>query len=162
MAICLYFWGITFSIYSRFYQNLCRIQFGIPVFSRKEDSKVKVILVKIDPFYKPSENEQLVMNPVKRTSSPITSLFVENRALSTIMFWITFFMSLIMIYGLNTWLPKLMNEAGYPLGSSLTFLLALNIGATVGSVLMGWLADRWGAKNPLSCFILLPRLRLLV
>ena len=47
-----------------------------------------------------------------------------------------------MIYGLNTWLPKLMNEAGYPLGSSLTFLLALNIGATVGSVLMGWLADR--------------------
>ena len=49
--------------------------------SRKEDSKVKAILVKIDPFYKPSENEQLVMNPVKRTSSPITSLFVENRAL---------------------------------------------------------------------------------
>ena len=109
--------------------------------SRKEDSKIKEILVKIDPFYTPSENEQLVMNPVKKTSSPITSLFAENRALSTIMFWITFFMSLIMIYGLNTWLPKLMNEAGYPLGSSLTFLLALNIGATVGSVLMGWLAD---------------------
>lgn len=123
--------------------------------SRKEDSKVKAILVKIDPFYKPSENEQLVMNPVKRTSSPITSLFVENRALSTIMFWITFFMSLIMIYGLNTWLPKLMNEAGYPLGSSLTFLLALNIGATVGSVLMGWLADRWGAKKSIIMFYLI-------
>ena len=115
--------------------------------SRKEDSKVKEILIKIDPFYTPSENEQLIMNPVKKTSSPITSLFAENRSLTTIMFWITFFMSLIMIYGLNTWLPKLMNEAGYPLGSSLTFLLALNIGATVGSVLMGWLADSWGAKE---------------
>ena len=64
-------------------------------------------------------------------------------------------MSLIMIYGLNTWLPKLMNEAGYPLGSSLTFLLALNIGATVGSVLMGWLADRWGAKKSIIMFYLI-------
>ena len=123
--------------------------------SRKEDSKVKEILIKIDPFYTPSENEQLIMNPVKKTSSPITSLFAENRSLTTIMFWITFFMSLIMIYGLNTWLPKLMNEAGYPLGSSLTFLLALNIGATVGSVLMGWLADSWGAKRAIIMFYLI-------
>ena len=35
-------------------------------FSRKEDSKIKEILIKIDPFYTPTENEQLVMNPVKK------------------------------------------------------------------------------------------------
>ena len=64
-------------------------------------------------------------------------------------------MPLIMIYGLNTWLPKLMNQAGYPLGSSLTFLLALNIGATVGSVLLGWLADSWGAKRAIIMFYLI-------
>lgn len=124
-------------------------------FSRKEDSRIKEILLKINPFYTPTENEQLVMNPVKKTSSPITSLFAENRSLTTIMFWITFSMSLIMIYGLNTWLPKLMNEAGYPLGSILTFLLALNIGATVGSILMGWLADSRGAKRAIIMFYLI-------
>lgn len=35
-------------------------------FSQKEDSKIKEILIKIDPFYTPTENEQLVMNPVKK------------------------------------------------------------------------------------------------
>ena len=90
--------------------------------SRKEYSKIKEILVKIDPFYKPSENEQFVMNSEKSSSSPVAALFAE-RTLSTIMFWVTFFMSLLMIYGLNTWLPKLMNEAGFPLGSSLSFFL---------------------------------------
>ena len=68
------------------------------------------------------------------------------------MFWIAYFMSLLMIYGLNTWLPKLMNEAGFPLGSSLSFLLALNVGATVGAIMMGWLADLWGVKRALIMF----------
>ena len=71
------------------------------------------------------------------------------------MFWVTFFMSLIMIYGLNTWLPKLMNEAGFPLGSSLSFLLALNVGAALGSVIMGWLADLWGVKRAIIMFYLI-------
>ena len=52
-----------------------------------------------------------------------------------------------MIYGLNIWLPKLMNEAGFPLGSTLSFLLALNVGAALGSVIMGWIADLWGNKE---------------
>jgi MFS transporter, AAHS family, benzoate transport protein len=123
--------------------------------SRKEYSKIKEILVKIDPFYTPSENEQYVMNNEKKSSSPVTALFAERRTLSTIMFWVTFFMSLIMIYGLNTWLPKLMNEAGFPLGSSLSFLLALNVGAALGSVIMGWLADLWGVKRAIIMFYLI-------
>ena len=71
------------------------------------------------------------------------------------MIWLTYFMSLLMIYGLNTWLPKFMTEAGFPLGSSLSFLLALNVGATVGAILMGWVADRWGVGKSLILFFLI-------
>ena len=60
-----------------------------------------------------------------------------------------------MLYGLNTWLPKFMTEAGFPLGSSLSFLLALNVGATVGAILMGWVADRWGVGKALILFFLI-------
>ena len=42
-------------------------------------------------------------------------------------FWITYIMGMFLIYGLNTWLPQMMRQAGYPLGSSLSFLLMLNI-----------------------------------
>jgi AAHS family benzoate transporter-like MFS transporter len=39
-----------------------------------------------------------------------------------------------------------MREAGYPLGSALRFLLVLNVGAVVGTLLVSLLADRFGSK----------------
>jgi AAHS family benzoate transporter-like MFS transporter len=48
-------------------------------------------------------------------------------------------------YGLGTWLPGLMQQAGYNLGSALTFALALNLGAVVGSILTAWAGDRFGS-----------------
>ncbi|MCC5697021.1 MFS transporter, partial [Klebsiella pneumoniae] len=47
-------------------------------------------------------------------------------------------------YGLGTWLPQLMRESGFNLGSSLAFLLALNLGAVAGSLLTAWAGDRFG------------------
>ena len=48
-------------------------------------------------------------------------------------------------YGLGTWLPGLMQQAGYNLGSALTFALTLNLGAVLGSVLTAWAGDRFGS-----------------
>ncbi|WP_214410270.1 MFS transporter [Sphaerisporangium fuscum] len=62
--------------------------------------------------------------------------------------------SFVLIFGMNTWLPQLMRAAEYPLGSSLTFLMLLNLGATVGGLAMAVLADRAGSKRPIiACFI---------
>ena len=122
----------------------------------KNDHKgIQKILVKVNPTYTPSQNETFVLNKTKDSSSPIKNLFTEKRGFLTVMIWLTYFMSLLMIYGLNTWLPKFMTEAGFPLGSSLSFLLALNVGATVGAILMGWLADRWGVGRALILFFVI-------
>ena len=122
----------------------------------KNDYKgIQKILVKINPAYTPSQNETFILNKTKEDSSPIKNLFTEKRGFLTVMIWLTYFMSLLMIYGLNTWLPKFMTEAGFPLGSSLSFLLALNVGATVGAILMGWLADRWGVGRALILFFVI-------
>ncbi|GAA3586050.1 aromatic acid/H+ symport family MFS transporter [Klugiella xanthotipulae] len=61
--------------------------------------------------------------------------------------WAASFMGLLLVYGLNTWLPQLMREAGYELGDSLAFLLVLNVGAVVGLLLAGVVADRRGLKT---------------
>ena len=63
--------------------------------------------------------------------------------ISVIFALITLF-TLFAWYGLGTWLPNLMERAGYDLGSALTFALSLNIGAVVGSVVTAWAGDRWG------------------
>ncbi|MFC6602124.1 hypothetical protein ACFQDF_12055 [Ectobacillus funiculus] len=74
-------------------------------------------------------------------------LFKNKLGLSTILFCIVYFMGLLMIYGLNTWLPKLMQNAGYPLISSLGFAIFLNGGALIGTVIIGVIADRKGSKK---------------
>ncbi len=74
---------------------------------------------------------------------------------STVMFWIAFFMCLFMVYALSSWLTKLMANAGYSLGSALTFVLVLNFGAIAGAVGGGWLADRFHIKHVLVVFFAL-------
>ncbi|GGG50671.1 MFS transporter [Kocuria dechangensis] len=85
----------------------------------------------------------------KEPGSPVGALFTNRRALGTIMIWVAFFMCLLMINGVTTWLPNLMVKAGYALGSSLTFMIVLNVGAIVGTLVLGRLADRWGVKRVL-------------
>jgi MFS transporter, AAHS family, benzoate transport protein len=123
--------------------------------AKNDDKGIQKILVKVNADYQPSENETFVLNKPKQDSSPVKNLFTEKRGFLTVMIWLTYFMSLLMIYGLNTWLPKFMTEAGFPLGSSLSFLLALNVGATAGAILMGWLADRWGVGRALILFFVI-------
>jgi MFS family permease len=55
-------------------------------------------------------------------------------------------MGLLLVYGLNQWLPTIMRDAGYALGAALAFLLVLNLGAVAGLLLAGPVADRYGSK----------------
>lgn len=60
----------------------------------------------------------------------------------TIALAFTSFFGLLLVYGLNNWLPAIMREAGYELGAALTFLLLLNAGAVVGLLIAGHVGDR--------------------
>jgi len=76
----------------------------------------------------------------------VRALFRRGTLAATLLFGAASFCGLLLVYGLNTWLPQLMRQAGYPLGSALTFLLVLNVGAIVGAVAASLLADRFGPK----------------
>jgi MFS transporter, AAHS family, benzoate transport protein len=122
---------------------------------RGQKRRLVSVLNQLAPKNKYHEQDEFVINVEKNIGFPVTSLFYEKRALSTIMFWISFFMCLLVMYGLSTWLPKIMQEAGYPLGSSLTFLVTLNTGAVVGAIVGGRLADRFGGRKVLIVFFFL-------
>jgi AAHS family benzoate transporter-like MFS transporter len=109
--------------------------------------ELKKIVRRLDPAYRAQPGDSFDLPAVDRASgAPVGKLFDDGRALSTIMFWIAFFMCLFMVYALSSWLAKLMAGAGYSLGSALTFVLVLNFGAVLGAVGGGWLADRFHIK----------------
>lgn len=81
-------------------------------------------------------------------------LFINGRARVTLFFWISVIMTLFSIYALANWIPKLMVEAGYDLSTSLSFLLALNLGGIIGTVTGGYLADRFPVIKVLSVLLL--------
>lgn len=78
--------------------------------------------------------------------SVLAEIFSRRNAFATACFWIALFMGLLMVYGLNTWLPQIMRKSGYDLGSSLAFLAVFSLTSAVGGVLLGRVADRLGVK----------------
>ncbi|MGO3857711.1 MFS transporter [Neisseriaceae bacterium CLB008] len=83
----------------------------------------------------------------------IGDLFLDGRLLSTLMLWAMCFMSLYVVYGLTSWLPRLMVQAGYPLGSSLSFLFTVHLGTVLGALLGSWLMDRFSGRNVLVAYL---------
>ncbi|MET3950778.1 aromatic acid/H+ symport family MFS transporter [Arthrobacter sp. UYEF36] len=82
-------------------------------------------------------------NPV-RESSGFSSLLRAPYLGVSVLFALATIATLFAWYGLGTWLPNLMQLAGYNLGSALTFALALNLGAVAGSVITAWAGTRFG------------------
>jgi MFS transporter, AAHS family, benzoate transport protein len=76
----------------------------------------------------------------------LKTLFTPAYVRNTVVIGVTSFMGLLLVYGLNNWLPTIMREADYDLGAQLAFLLVLNVGAIAGLLVAGTVADRIGAR----------------
>lgn len=107
-----------------------------------QHEKARATLLKMAPDLDLADT-QLVQSGTKGAGAPMLDLFKESRTLGTFMIWLSFFCCLLMVYALGSWLPKMMASAGYSLGSSLSFLLALNFGGVIGAIAGGWLGDRF-------------------
>ncbi|OAL82282.1 MFS transporter [Acinetobacter sp. SFA] len=113
---------------------------------KQQNEKASKIVQQISPEQNATARTQFVLNEVHAPDASIAALFRQGRSMSTLLFWCCFFMCLLMVYALGSWLPKLMMAAGYSLGNSLMFLMAMNIGAVIGTIGGGILADRFHLK----------------
>jgi AAHS family benzoate transporter-like MFS transporter len=83
------------------------------------------------------------------------AVFSRQFAVPSILLGLMSFCGLLLTYGLNTWLPKIMEGYGYGRTYSLFFPLALNLGAVAGGLLLSRLADKGGPQRVIaSTFVL--------
>jgi MFS family permease len=89
-----------------------------------------------------AEREQNASEVAVRTSAVLRGRYLPV----SIAICVASFMGLLLVYGLNTWLPKIMGEAGYSIKAGTGLLLILNIGAVIGLLIAGAIADARGNK----------------
>jgi AAHS family benzoate transporter-like MFS transporter len=122
---------------------------------RNQMDKLAQVVKSSVPEYEPKPGDVYDLATVKIHKIPVVNLFEEGRAFSTIMFWIAYVCNLLIIYAIAVWLPKLMQNAGYSMGSSLWFLVVSNMGAVVGAVSGSWLSDKFDGKKILVTYFFL-------
>lgn len=88
--------------------------------------------------------DRLVFTEAKGASASVAELFRHGRTLRTLMLWLSFFCCLLLVYLLSSWLPKVLQEAGYAERASLLSLFSLNFGGMAGAILGGRMGDRFG------------------
>jgi AAHS family 4-hydroxybenzoate transporter-like MFS transporter len=76
----------------------------------------------------------------------IRQLFTEGRGRATAVLWTVFFMSLLDVYLLVSWLPTALNQAGVPSQTAIVLGSLLQVGALLGTLLCGTTLDRFGGN----------------
>lgn len=88
-------------------------------------------------------------------AAPVRALFTQPFTAGTAALWIGFFMSLLIIYLISSWLPTLLRSAGASLGTASWITAMFQIGGTAGAILLGQMMDRLGSCRVLAFAYLL-------
>jgi len=116
--------------------------------------EARALLAKVDPGLRLTAADELVQHDASGGSAALSELFAARRSLPTVMLWASFFCCLLLVYLLSSWLPKVLQEAGYAEKASLLNLLALNFGGMAGAILGGRMGDRFGLPRVVVGFFL--------
>ncbi len=73
-------------------------------------------------------------------------LFGCGRMSATLLLWVAYFFTAFMTHLLLNWLPVLMGTRGFSKTDALIIQILFNVGAAVGSVLLGWWMQRWPSR----------------
>lgn len=78
------------------------------------------------------------------------ALFGAGRAPATLLLWLAFLPTLIILYLILNWLPTLMVAKGMGPAVAPQASLLFNFGSAAGALLCGWLVDKHDARWPLT------------
>ncbi|NKQ57218.1 MFS transporter [Amycolatopsis sp. K13G38] len=104
--------------------------------------RAATLLSRISPATEIDERTELLLPETTARRSPVRTLFVQHRGLITVLLWTVFFMNLLVIYFLLNWMPSLFKQAGLSASLALIATSLYNLGGVIGSIGIGYLADR--------------------
>lgn len=110
--------------------------------SGKHNDKIRHTLTRLNPKVTYTKDTHFVLNEPPLAGLSFKHLFSEKRATKTVLIWISYFMSLLMIYFLMLWLPSILTKSGMTLDIGIKSAVFLNLGGMIGGIFIGQCADR--------------------
>ena len=102
---------------------------------------VPLLIVPLLGLYLP-ESQQFRNAQGEAPVGVVQGLFRDGAALPTALIWVSYFFTLMVVYILINWLPSLVIGQGFTGRQASWVMLALQIGAAIGTLFLGWVMDR--------------------
>ena len=108
--------------------------------------RVAGLLRLISPTAVFAPGAQFVVRESRLDGVPVRHLFREGRTGVTLLLWVVFFMSLLDIYFLASWLPTVLNDLGASVSMAVLIGSMLQVGGVVGTFALGSVIDRFSFR----------------
>jgi AAHS family 4-hydroxybenzoate transporter-like MFS transporter len=73
----------------------------------------------------------------------VGQLFSERRGMVTVLIWTIYFMNLLNLYFLNSWLPTIISDTHIPVATAIRLTALFQIGGIGGALVLGAILDRY-------------------
>lgn len=111
------------------------------VLKGKHSERITATLKRISPEIK-LDGKNYCLDHSAPSGFPVKHLFKPDLIKGTVTLWFTFFMSLLIIYLLSSWLPSLIKSTGVSLKTASLVTMMFQVGGTIGAIALGWLMDK--------------------
>lgn len=81
------------------------------------------------------------------TKTKFSDLFNQYFRLPTLLLWVSYFFTMMVVYMLLNWLPSLLMELGFTKQEATMVQMCFSLGAFFGTIILGVLVDRWKMRN---------------
>jgi AAHS family 4-hydroxybenzoate transporter-like MFS transporter len=73
----------------------------------------------------------------------VGQLFTGGRGTVTLLIWVIYFMNLLNLYFLNSWLPTIISDSNIPVATAIRLTALFQVGGIGGALVLGALLDRY-------------------
>jgi AAHS family 4-hydroxybenzoate transporter-like MFS transporter len=119
---------------------------SIRFLAAREGSKDEVVRLvnRVDPSLIMDRDTRVVIGELHEDSVSVAALFRDGRARTTLLLWTVYFMSLLTLYLMSSWLTTHVRDLGFAVSVSILVGTLFQVGGVFGTF-FGWMVDRLGA-----------------
>jgi len=95
----------------------------------------------------PGDDVRVVSGDTQGGKTTVADLFKEQRAGTTVLLWVAFFMSLLNVYLVINWLPTSLTSSGFTVTDAAVMTTFYHVGGVAGTYVLGLAMDKLGAHR---------------